>query len=82
MNPIALDAIGWRYYIVFVVVLILYGLTAYFCYPETKGMTLERIALIFDGDDVVPEAASETNMAVEKILVRDKVVMVDGRKSC
>ncbi|OMP88984.1 Lactose permease, partial [Diplodia seriata] len=78
VNPIALDAIGWRYYIVFVVVLILYGLTAYFCYPETKGMTLERIALIFDGEDLVSEAASETIVAIEKIGVQGKVAVVDS----
>lgn len=36
INPIALQAIGWRYYIVFVATLVCYGVTAYFFYPETK----------------------------------------------
>ncbi|KAE8153375.1 general substrate transporter [Aspergillus avenaceus] len=49
VNPIALDAIGWRYYIVFIVVLLVYCITAYLYYPETAGFTLEQIAVLFDG---------------------------------
>lgn len=51
VNPIALAAIGWKYYFVFLAVLIVFALTAYFFYPETKGYTLEQIAIVFDGDD-------------------------------
>ncbi|KAJ5593839.1 uncharacterized protein N7459_000047 [Penicillium hispanicum] len=49
VNPIALDKIGWHYYIFFccfdVVVL---GVT-WFAFPETKGHSLEEIAEVFDG---------------------------------
>ncbi|KAI9929387.1 hypothetical protein ASPWEDRAFT_51998 [Aspergillus wentii DTO 134E9] len=51
VNPIALEAIAWKYYIVFIVILLVYGLTAYFYYPETKGYSLEQIAILFDGPD-------------------------------
>lgn len=50
VNPIALEAIGWRYYFVFLAVLIAMGFTTYFFYPETRGHTLEQMAVIFDGD--------------------------------
>ncbi|KAL4772588.1 general substrate transporter [Aspergillus nidulans var. acristatus] len=50
VNPIALSAIGWRYYFVFVAILICYGLTSSFVYPETKGYNLESISHIFDGN--------------------------------
>ena len=33
VNPIALDAIGWKYYIVFAVILVLNLLVCYFFYP-------------------------------------------------
>ena len=51
VNPIALESIGWKYYFVFVVFLILFLVVSFFCYPETKGRTLEQMAFIFDGDD-------------------------------
>ncbi|KAL6405893.1 general substrate transporter [Ilyonectria robusta] len=50
VNPIALSAIGWKYYLVFVAVLVSYGVTAYYFYPETRGYTLEEMAIVFDGD--------------------------------
>ncbi|USW48591.1 Putative major facilitator, sugar transporter, major facilitator superfamily [Septoria linicola] len=53
INPIALEAIGWRYYIVFVAIIIVYGLTAYFFYPETSGHSLEQMAVVFDGPDAL-----------------------------
>ncbi|RGP72007.1 hexose transporter [Fusarium longipes] len=51
VNPIALESIGWKYYFVFVVFLSTFLVVSLFCYPETKGRTLEQMAFIFDGDD-------------------------------
>ncbi|KAH7025701.1 general substrate transporter [Microdochium trichocladiopsis] len=56
VNPIALQSIGWKYYFVFIVFLVAFLLTAYFCYPETRGRTLEQMAFIFDGDDAAAAA--------------------------
>ncbi|KAI5268137.1 general substrate transporter [Aureobasidium subglaciale] len=60
VNPIALDSIAWKYYIVFVIVLIVYGLTVWFYYPETKGYSLEQMAVVFDGDDAEVPYPTET----------------------
>lgn len=49
-NSIAMDNIGWRYYIVFCVILVFVVLNTYFFYPETKGYSLEEIAVLFDGE--------------------------------
>ncbi|KAJ5908959.1 hypothetical protein N7495_001641 [Penicillium taxi] len=51
VNPIALAALGWKYFFVFVAVLLAFGFTSYFVYPETKGYPLEAIAVLFDGPD-------------------------------
>lgn len=66
VNPIALDAIGWRYYIVFIVVLVLFAVTAFFFYPETKGYSLEQVAVIFDGP-VESEVDEEKRLEEKKV---------------
>jgi MFS family permease len=50
VNPIALEAIGWKYYLVFVGILVVVNVTIYFYYPETAGHSLEEMAVVFDGD--------------------------------
>ncbi|KAL3484846.1 general substrate transporter [Aspergillus germanicus] len=50
VNPIALAAIAWKYYFVFVAVLVVYSFIAFFFYPETKGYSLEHVAFVFDGE--------------------------------
>lgn len=67
INPIALESIGWKYYIVFIVVLAVYGITAYFYYPETRGHTLEQIAVVFDGETAVPDAKETAREALGSV---------------
>jgi hypothetical protein len=50
VNPIALEAIDWKYYFVFLAVLISMVVSVWFWYPETRGLTLENVAWIFDGE--------------------------------
>jgi MFS family permease len=71
VNPIALDSIGWKYYIVFAVLLVLITLIIYFFYPETKGHTLEEMAVIFDKED-----AAVTGQGALEAVLDDK----DGAK--
>ncbi|KAI9925270.1 hypothetical protein ASPWEDRAFT_32435 [Aspergillus wentii DTO 134E9] len=49
VNPIAFDAIKWKFYLVYVGLLIWFLGIIYFVFPETKGRTLEEIAIVFDG---------------------------------
>jgi MFS family permease len=79
VNPIALDNIGWKYYIIYIVILIGICLTCYLYYPETRGCSLEEIAVIFDGEaaEVPPQGVVvsmvEELMAEEGIANRDKI---------
>ncbi|KAH6887708.1 general substrate transporter [Thelonectria olida] len=50
VNPIGLEAIGWKFYLVYVAVLAAESFIAYGWFVETKGKTLEEIAVIFDKD--------------------------------
>ncbi|KUJ10574.1 hexose transporter [Mollisia scopiformis] len=51
VNPIGLENIGWKYYIVFCCFLVVFLVVTYFLFPETKGHSLEEIAVIFDGEE-------------------------------
>ncbi|KAH6621712.1 sugar transporter [Boeremia exigua] len=53
VNPIALDAIAWKYYLVFVGILVIVNITVYFFYPETAGHSLEEMAIVFDKVDAI-----------------------------
>ena len=55
VNPIGIQNIGWKYYIVFDCFLVVILTTIYLFFPETKGFSLEEIAKIFDGEKVVPD---------------------------
>lgn len=60
VNPIGIDALGWKFYIVYVVVLVIECLVIYYFYVETKGPTLEEIAILFDGEDANVAGANVT----------------------
>jgi sugar porter (SP) family MFS transporter len=51
VNPIAFEALGWKYYIVYAVWLLFELIFVYFFVIETKGHTLEEISRLFDGED-------------------------------
>jgi len=49
LNPIGLEALGWKYYFVYVGWLCVETACVYFLFVETKGPSLEAIAERFDG---------------------------------
>ncbi|KFZ05695.1 hypothetical protein V501_08116 [Pseudogymnoascus sp. VKM F-4519 (FW-2642)] len=52
--PTAFANIGWKYFLVFIIISGLSAIFIYFVYPETKGIPLEEIAAIFgDADEVM-----------------------------
>ncbi|GFZ51765.1 hypothetical protein JCM24511_09533 [Saitozyma sp. JCM 24511] len=62
VNPIALKAIGYWYYIVYIVyigVLTYLLVIAYFFFPETQGLSLEEVSELVDGHsfDITDEGA-------------------------
>ncbi|PWY69968.1 MFS general substrate transporter [Aspergillus eucalypticola CBS 122712] len=59
-NPIALETISWKYF-VFLKVLIVYGITEYYMYPETKGRSLEEIQRLFQSENPEPTSSRATD---------------------
>jgi len=56
-NPIALGHIVWRYYIVYCCWIAFEVVFLYFYIVETKNLTLEETAALFDGKDAFKEIA-------------------------
>ncbi|KUL87045.1 hypothetical protein ZTR_05754 [Talaromyces verruculosus] len=71
-NPVAMEKISWRYYIVWCVVIAIHFTLIFFFFPETKGMGLEEVAEIFDGPNALSgvNAMKETGLDVhaDKVL--------------
>ncbi|TCD62432.1 hypothetical protein EIP91_006893 [Steccherinum ochraceum] len=53
INPLAMKAIGWKYYIVYCAWIAFELVYVYFFLVETKNRTLEETSVLFDGDDNV-----------------------------
>jgi hypothetical protein len=50
VNPIGLQHLAWKFYFVYIVILIIECLCIWFLFVETRGPTLEEIARLFDGE--------------------------------
>lgn len=61
INPIAIESISWRYYIIQCAFNGLMMLIIWFTFVETTGQSLEEIAGIFDGQDTFDQLAQVTN---------------------
>lgn len=65
VNPIALDSIGWKYYIVYCVWILVEIATVYFLFPETKGRSLEELSFMFESKELRDRVESQVNKALE-----------------
>lgn len=72
VNPIALDAIGWRHYILFCYITAAAVVSNWFLLPETKGRSLEEIGELFDGQDVAGAAREATKLECGDVSHIDK----------
>ncbi|KAH7362365.1 putative MFS hexose transporter [Plectosphaerella cucumerina] len=77
LNPVALEAIQWRYYIVQCVFNSLMIAVIYFTFVETTGRTLEEIAGIFDGDETFENAKAVARAGFEKTAELDAVTHME-----
>lgn len=70
-NPIGMENLDWKYYIVFCCFLVVIIAVTFFTFPETRGHSLEDIARIFDGDAAVApialNEAEEHHVAGKKV---------------
>ncbi|KAG4436541.1 hypothetical protein IFR05_007979 [Cadophora sp. M221] len=74
VNPIALESIQWKYYLLFIFILAGGGLVIYFMFPETRGHSLEEMARIFGDEDSLP---TQDELA-EKIAANSTMEHIDN----
>ncbi|CAO3690688.1 unnamed protein product [Umbelopsis ramanniana] len=65
VNPIALEAIGWKYYLVYVIWIVIELIVVYFFFVETSGYTLEELVVVFDGENAELSDLDRAAIALE-----------------
>ncbi|KAF4607454.1 hypothetical protein EYR38_001526 [Pleurotus pulmonarius] len=60
VNPVALDAIQWKYYIVYCCWIVFEWVYLYLFVVETKNRTLEETAALFDGEEATQHIQGDT----------------------
>lgn len=66
VNPIGLESLAWRYYFVYIAILVFECLAIWLLFVETRGPTLEEIAELFDGEDAKLVKVDATDKTVEE----------------
>jgi hypothetical protein len=69
VNPIALKKLGWKYYIIYVVFIVFEFIYCYLFVVETKGLTLEETAALFDGEQAT---AHITRRAADEVMIDER----------
>ncbi|KAK7446552.1 sugar transporter [Colletotrichum acutatum] len=65
VNPLGIAAMSWKFYFFYVGWIIVQFIVVYLFFPETKGPSLEQIALLFDGKDA---RMGRVNVVAEEML--------------
>ncbi len=65
LNPVAIDNIGWKYYVCIDVIIVVAIVVVYFTYPETSKITLEEVSTIFDGKNAVKNELFKEQQVME-----------------
>ncbi|KPM43125.1 hypothetical protein AK830_g3417 [Neonectria ditissima] len=58
VNPIGMESIGWKFFLAYVVWLVIETTIVYFFFPETQGPSLEEMAMLFEGDNAAVEVVT------------------------
>jgi MFS family permease len=82
VNPIGLSSLGWKFYFVYIVILVIEIFCIWFLFVETRGPTLEEIAVLFDGEDAqVYHKQGEVEVPIEQLEVGNgqKAAVVESK---
>ncbi|KAJ4298235.1 hypothetical protein N0V90_006134 [Kalmusia sp. IMI 367209] len=60
VTPVAIETIGWRYYLVFLCISAIIIPVVWFFYPETMGRSLEELEMMFSEGRSIPSIVRES----------------------
>lgn len=66
VNPIALDAIGWKYYIFYCAWLVVEALIVYLIFPETHDRTLEDLSFFLEAEEINDRVTRDVDRILEE----------------
>jgi MFS family permease len=78
VNPIALDKIGWKYYLVYCLFLVFEIFVVWKYYIETKEIPLEEIVKMFDGDRAILGGAAASEKVQQLAGTHGRSAEADG----
>ncbi|KAK1993854.1 sugar transporter [Colletotrichum falcatum] len=79
VNPLGIAAMSWKFYLFYVGWIVVQFVVVYLVFPETKGPSLEQIALLFDGNDA---QVGRVNAVADAMLDdKDRGVAVETREN-
>ncbi|KAH8928459.1 hexose transport-related protein [Atractiella rhizophila] len=79
VNPIALEKIAWKYYFVYLAVQATYLVLYFFFLRETKGLTVEEAAVVYDSADAKQAAIEAERKLREGAEDLETAADVDGQ---
>ncbi|KAI8194729.1 Lactose permease [Colletotrichum sp. SAR 10_65] len=77
VNPVGIAAMSWKFYFFYVGWILVQFVVVYLFFPETKGPSLEQIALLFDGKDA---QLGRINAVADEMLDEKKDAAVETRE--
>ncbi|KIX91946.1 uncharacterized protein Z520_12335 [Fonsecaea multimorphosa CBS 102226] len=68
----AIADIGWRFFLIFIIMTVIFSAIIYFYYPDTRGKSLEEIAILFGDEDLatLSQQGTEIAVTVQKIIAK------------
>jgi MFS family permease len=72
INPVAFAAIHWKYFTVYLGCLVIFLGTIWLLFPETKGLSLEEVARIFEKDKIYQVETPNSDVSRELVVFPKK----------
>lgn len=73
-TPVAIETIGWKYYLVFLIISATIVPIVFFFYPETMGRSLEELEMLFVECETIPAIVKESRKPLSGKLVSDAMI--------